>query len=40
MDDFHARPREPESMFAAILKRLPTRHAGGPAQPSPIKFSD
>jgi PAS domain S-box-containing protein len=40
MDDFLAKPMDPESMFATILKWLSARHTGGPPQPSPIKFSD
>ena len=40
MDDFLAKPMDPESMFATILKWLSARNAGGPPQPSPIKFSD
>ena len=37
---FLAKPMDPESMFATILKWLSARNTGGPAQASPIKFSD
>ena len=40
MDDFLAKPMDPESMFATILKWLSARNTGGPAQASPTKFSD
>ena len=40
MDDFLARPIDPESMFATILKWLAGRHTGEPVQPYSIKFSD